>query len=198
LGLIVITSIEGAALSRTARPLPRRKLDLDFRPAAYRWPRRRADGTSEALVARIALSTPHRAQISLRARRGKDGRLRFTMLHEDGVGAARRIRVSPASSSRPLSLGELVAMLDGACYHAACADPGDQARFGGVIWGTLQLHFDHGIDHADDYVSFVRVTSDHYPELERYYLDRLSEWCLENCEEAEDCKRIVRLRARRS
>jgi hypothetical protein len=187
-------------LSRTASPIPRRKgaIDLEFRPASYGRPRRRAGSeASDALVARIELSTPHRETIDLHARRGADGRLRFRMLHENPAGRARRIRVTPASSAGPLSLRELVALLDSACYDGACADPRDQARFGGVIWGSLQLHFDHGIDHADDYVAFARVTSDHYPQLERYYLERLGEWCLENCEEAQDCKRVVRLAMKR-
>jgi hypothetical protein len=33
-----------------------------------------------------------------------------------------------------------------------------------------------------------------YPQLERYFDERLHEWCLENCVEEEDCGEVVRLR----
>src|SRR4051812_2795776 len=139
-----------ASRSGKAPTARRKSIDPEFRPTAYRWPRRRAGAKPEAVetvVARIELSTPHREAITLRARRGADGRIRFRMLHEDRASPPRRIRISPASSARPLSFGELVALLDSACYEGAPADERDHARFGGVIWGTLQVHFDHGVGH---------------------------------------------------
>jgi hypothetical protein len=78
-----------------------------------------------------------------------------------------------------------------------CPDPDDEVRFGGVIWGTLQLNFHHGVDAAEGYLSFASVTSDAYPQLEAHYLERLNEWCLANCNEEEDCRKIVRMRASR-
>jgi hypothetical protein len=187
-----------ATRTRAAR---RPKFDLTFRPRTYCWPRRprtAAASAAEVTVARIALATPHRDLISLRARRGADGRIRYRMIHDDVHGPAnRRIRMSRASSDKPLSMGELVELLDTAFYDGACADPHDQECFGRVVWGTLRLHFEHGVDHADAYLFFTTVTSEHYPQLEAYYRERMSEWCIDNCEEEEDCKRIVRLRRRR-
>jgi hypothetical protein len=187
-----------ATRTRAAR---RPKFDLTFRPRTYRWPRSArtaAASATEVTVARISLATPHRDLISLRARRGADGRIRYRMIHDDVHGPAnRRIRTSRASGDKPLSMGELVELLDTAYYDGACADPHDQECFGRVIWGTLRLHFEHGVDHADAYLFFTTVTSEHYPQLEAYYRERMSEWCIDNCEEEEDCKRIVRLRRRR-
>jgi hypothetical protein len=180
-----------------------KSIDLSFRPRSYARPRRSrsvstSDGADEVVVARVAMASTHGDVISLRAKRTSDGRIRYRMVHEDARGRANRpIRIKPASSARPLTLGELVQVLDGAHYRGACGDPGDQERFGGVIWGTLQLHFEHGIDHAEAYLFFTTITSEHYPQLEAHYLQRMSEWCLANCAEEEDCKKVVRMRLRR-
>jgi hypothetical protein len=184
------------------KPVSRPQFEMTFRPRSYRWPRRPrhagASGINEVSIVRIALSTPHRDVVTLRARRGDDGRIRYRMIHDDAHGPAnRRIRVKPLSSGSPLAFGELVELIDAAYYHGACADPHDQECFGRVIWGTLRHQFEHGTDHADAYVFFATVTSEHYPELEAYYRERLSEWCLEHCEEEENCRSIVRLRLRR-
>jgi hypothetical protein len=186
--------------TKKKRSAARPQLDLTFRPRTYRWPRKssKAGLSNEVVVARVDLSTSHRDAIALRAKRGPDGRIRYRLVHEDAHGRSNRpIRVKPASSDRPLALGELIELLDSAHYRNACSDPDDQERFGGVIWGTLQLHFEHGIEHADEYLFFTKVASEHYPQLEAHYLDRLSDWCLANCEEEEDCKKIVRLRLNR-
>jgi len=174
----------------------RRRFDLAFRPKSYWPPRKRARPAVE--IARIAISSASRDAIILSARGGDSGRIRYRMVHQDADGRTRhRIRVRPASSAAPLTLGELIALLETACYTGPCPDEGDEERYGGVIWGTLQLSLEHGIDHADDYLFFLKITSAHYPQLERYYLDRVGEWCLANCVEAEDCRRIVRLRTGR-
>lgn len=176
-----------------------RKPNLTFRPKSY-WPsaKRAAGAKPEVEIARIAISSSSREAIILRARRSESGRIGYRMAHEDAYGRTRhRIRVKPASSAEPLTLGELIRLLETACYAGPCPDEGDEERYGGVIWGTLQLSLEHGIDHADDYLFFLKITSRHYPQLERYYVDRVGEWCLENCVEAEDCRRIVRLRTGR-
>lgn len=174
---------------------PRRmkKPDLSFRPKTY-WPTR--SGT-DAEVVRIAVSSSSRDVITLLARRS-GRRIAYRMIHTDANGRTRhRIRVNPASSARCLALGELIELLETACYAGPCPEEGDDERFGGVIWGTLRLNLEHGIDHADDYLFHLRITSQHYPRLERYYLDRLGEWCLSNCIEDEDCGKVVRLRTGR-
>ena len=182
-------------MASTSTRRKRRPPDLSFRPKAYWPPRSRA---AEAEIARIAISSSSRDAIILRARRSEGGRIRYRMIHEDAFGRARqRIRVKPASSSGPLTLGELVRLLEGACYSGPCPDEGDQEKFGGVVWGTLQLSLEHGIEHADDYLFHLRITSAQYPDLERYYLERVSAWCLANCIEDDDCRKIVRLRTGR-
>src|SRR5688572_11300238 len=155
---------------------PRRKTDLSFRPKSYWPPRSRA---AEAEIVRIGISSYSRDAIILSARRSHTGRIHYRMIHEDVFGRTRhRIRVKPASSAAPLTLGELIGLLEGACYSGPCPDEGDVEKFGSVIWGTLQLSLEHGIDHADDYLFHLRISSAHYPDLEAHYLDRVSDWCL--------------------
>ena len=173
----------------------KKRFDLNFRPRTY-WPRSStaSNRTSEAEIARISVSSSSRDVITLRARR-VEGRLQYRMVHQDANGHTRhRIRVTPPSGRRLLSLRELIELLETSCYWGPCPDEGDFERFGGVIWGTLRLHLEHGIDHADDYVFHLRVSSTLYPQLEAYYQARVGEWCLANCLEDEDCGETVRLR----
>ena len=153
---------------------------------------------AEVTVARIHLATPHRDRITVRARKGRDGRMRYRMIHEGAdITPAQRIRIRPTASRKPLSFEQLVELIDGAHYDNACADPYDQECYGNVIWGTLRLQFEHGITGADEYLHFATVQSEQYPQLEGYYCDRVAEWCLERCEEADDCRKVVRMKMRR-
>ena len=189
-----------ARTQRTPRASSRPRFDFDFRPRRYRWPRRSrhpsALSANEITIVRVVLATPHRDVITLRARRGEDGRIRYRMVHE-GAPATPRIRAQPTASAQPLSMGELVALLDGAYYDGACTDAYDQECYGRVIWGTLRLHFENGIDAADAYLGFATITSAYYPQLDAFYSERLAEWCLEHCEEEEGCGKVVRMRMRR-
>ena len=153
---------------------------------------------AEVTVARILLATPHRDRITLRARRSADGRMHYRMIHEGADSrATRRIRITPSVTRKPLSFDELVALVDSAYYEGACADAYDQDCYGRVIWGTLRLHFEAGIDDADAYLGFVHIDSPQYPGLEAYYRERLAEWCLEHCEEEDGCGEAVRMKMRR-
>ena len=157
----------------------RRRLNEAFRPKRY-WPatrRPRDQRGNEVEIARITLDSQSRDAIVLQARRA-DRRIVYRMIHEDVHGRTRhRIRVKPPASTRPLTLGEVIAMLEGACYAGWC-DRRDE-RYRGVIWGTLQLHLEHCGAAADDYLLLLKVSSRHYPQLERYYGERLDAWCLE-------------------
>ena len=178
--------------SATRRRRPR--FDLEFRPKSY-WPPR--SRKREIDIVRIEVSSSSRDVIRLTARGLSDGRIHYRMIHEDANGRTRhRIRAKPASSTQPLAMGELIALLEHACYTDPCQDEGDDERYGGVIWGTLRLSLEHGADHADDYLFMLTIASDHYPKLEAYYRGRVNDWCLANCVE-EDCGKVVRLRTGR-
>ena len=179
----------------TARTNSPRRIDFAFAPQSY-WP----PGTRgmEAELVRITLYGSSADVIVLNARRMPPGRIEYRMVHDDpSERRRRRIRVEQAASAQPFALGDLIELLESACYAGPCPDEGDDERYGGVIWGTLRLHLEHGVTHADDYAFALKVASKHYPQLEHYYEDRLSEWCLENCVEDDDCGRMVRLRTGR-
>lgn len=159
--------------------MKRRRYDFSFRPESY-WPRG-ARNVEEVDIARVTFSTSPRETFALKAARAERSRIAYRIVHEDVRGGKKRIRVEPASSARPLSFGELVEMLDAACYAGRC-DPRDEC-YRTVIWGTLQMHLEHCGGCGDDYASTVEVTSGYYPQLERYYGERLDEWCLEHCAE---------------
>ena len=117
------------------RRSPHSRVDLAFRPKSY-WPRGQRGSPQDGIeLVRITLATPTRDVFTLKARRA-DRHIVYQMVHQDWTGCTRhRIRLRPAASTRPLTLGELVAMLEGACFAGRCHE-GDE-RFRGIIWGTL-------------------------------------------------------------
>lgn len=78
-----------------------------------------------------------------------DRGIAYRIVHEDVEGRTRhRVRSRTAASARPLTFGEVVELIEGACFAGRCGE-GDE-RFRGIVWGTLQLHLEHGTEHADD------------------------------------------------
>ena len=172
----------------------RKRYDLAYRPTTY-WPRSQGREGVEVEIARIAVASSSADVIRVTARRGADGRIHYRMVHEDAGGRTKsRIRAKPASSAEPLTFGELLALLEGACYAGPCPDEGDDERYGGVIWGTLRLNLESDVADAEDYLFLLKVSSKHYRQLESYYDSRLAQWCLANCIEDEDCGKVVRMR----
>ena len=115
----------------------------------------------EVEIALIALASVTGDVISIRARRsGK--RIVYGIVDEYGTN----FRFSPKQSTQPLSLGELIAMIDYATGHL------DGAR------GLTSAYRDYNLDgcDAERLLDFVTVTSDFYPELQRYYVDEARAW----------------------
>jgi hypothetical protein len=76
---------------------------------------------------------------------------------EDEYGT--RFRFTPMESTQPLSLGELIALIDGATGHLDGAEG---------LTGAYRDYNLEGCD-AERLVDFVTVTSAFYPELRAYY-----------------------------
>jgi hypothetical protein len=82
--------------------------------------------------------------------------------------------VTPETSIEPLSFGELIDLID-------------EARSDGTA-GTTELLRDVNLDYAEnaeELVDFVWVSSDFYPHLQNYYVDRANAW-LEQTRSARD------------
>ncbi len=114
----------------------------------------------EVEIARISLESVTADQISVRARRTNEG-IEYSIVDEYDTGGAYDLR--PRVSTAPLSMRELVAMLDGA--HGG----------GGAVICHLALNVDTKED-AARLLGFVSVESDFYPDLGRYYAGRIGQW----------------------
>jgi hypothetical protein len=115
----------------------------------------------EVEIARISLESTTSDQVVLRARRS-GARLRYTVEDEyegEYVDPAYR----PRSSTRPLTLGQLVSLIDSA-YD---------------VFDVIRMNLDGGSD-VRDMASFVAVTSEFYPQLESLYERRIAAWLAEN------------------
>ena len=111
-------------------------------------------------------------QISVRARRTL-GRISYSIVDEYGDEGYVTYTVRPDTSILPLSMRELVAMLDDACEGG-----------GAVMCHTMALI--DADEPRDEYRYFVSVESDFYPDLGRYYEARFDEYFASLSYEDED------------
>ena len=127
--------------------------------------------TGETEIARISLASVTADQISVRARcHGR--RIRYRIVDEY-EGEYVLYDCHPSGSQEPLTLAELVAMLDRACEG------------GGAVMSHLQTNFENGAS-ADELRHFARVSSEFYPALGAYYEGRIAAWFAENAPEDVD------------
>ena len=165
----------------------RTKYDLTFRPVSYwtteaqaptatvvwRYTRRtplldpgqdflpeREGGEVE--IACVLLASVTADVISIRARR-RGNRIVYRIVDEYDT----RFRFKPKSSTQPLSMGELIVMIDGATGH-----------LDGDAKGLTGAYRSYNLDGCDaaDLVDFVTVSSPFYPELQAYYAEEAGEW----------------------
>lgn len=120
----------------------------------------------EVEIARVELLSVTRDVFSVRAR-PEGASIRYRIAGEyDGSFV-----FEPETSEAPLSLGELVALLDGA------RDPEwDGVREPGLVEGFWQAQVDYGTDTPEQAVRFATVTSEVYPMLADYYHARGRVW----------------------
>ena len=125
----------------------------------------------EVEIARISLASVTGDQISVRARRTPEG-IAYSIVDEyegeDGY------ELSPKTSAAPLSLRQLVAMLDGACER------------GGAVMSPVVWQIEDGYYTGGDMRGFVTVESDFYPELGAYYDARFDHYFAEHAAESEE------------
>ena len=115
----------------------------------------------EVEIARISLQSVSADQISVRARRS-GRRISYSIVDEYG-NYYMNFDLRPRTSSTPLSMRQLAAMLDGACEGG-----------GAVISHTVAL-INIG-ESRDELCCFVSVESNCYPDLGRYYEARFDEY----------------------
>jgi hypothetical protein len=120
---------------------------------------------NETEIARISLASTTADQISVRAQRLADG-IAYRIVDE--YGAIVDYVCQPARSELPLTLGELIALIEGA------------ARDGGAALSYLYGNI--AADPSDPWRlrNFVSVSSEFYAELASYYDQRIAAWFEEN------------------
>jgi hypothetical protein len=126
----------------------------------------------EVEIARISLASTTGDQISVRATRS-EGAIYYSVVDEYETEFALQI----SHSAAPLTLAELVALLDGTQH------PGDIASDGLVKshWNFMESEGES----LKDAIGFVRVESGFYPGLSSYYAEEAQTWLNERLADRE-------------
>ena len=124
----------------------------------------------EVEIARISLQSVTADQISVRARRS--GR-RTGYRVVDEYPEFRTYVCHPASSLSPLSLGELITLMESA------------SEGGSILFPILGMNM-RDASTPSDLATFITVTSDFYPDLGPYYRALTDAWLEERAGEKSD------------
>lgn len=131
----------------------------------------------EVEIARIVLASVTQDVISVRARRrlGR-GRIRYRIVDEYHEPGRPDWVCRPASSARPLTLAQLIALIE----HAG--DP-DRAACDSL---TDRIRDDQCSSDPETVAAFLRVESDFYPSLPAWFDRRAAEWLARRRRELEE------------
>lgn len=124
-------------------------------------------GRSEVEIARIELESTTYDVISLRAR-PVGTRIKYRLVDE----YSSEYRLPQQTSSRPLSLGELIRFLDSVEQVDVSEPSWTQFGFG---FSSSQCNLECGAD-LETLRDFTRVESDYYPDLACHYVEAIQEW----------------------
>ena len=125
-------------------------------------------GQDEVEIARVELASTLGDVTSIRARLGADHRIHYRVVDEYDYWP---FRVTPEWSLLPLSLDELIDLIDGVRWLPG-EENGEQFGLTTVFQGNL-LEDGGSVEQA---VGFVRVGSDYYPGLTRHYELEAERW----------------------
>ena len=129
--------------------------------------------SQEVEIARIVTQSATQDVFSLRARGGSSAtsQIRYRLLDEYEA----KLRLRPASSMEPLSLEQLVHLIDTASSN----------EFEKMGWPLVESFAWWQLEAGEsswDAIEFVSVESSVYPQLDKYYNQRLRTWAIENAE----------------
>lgn len=119
-------------------------------------------------IAHIQMFNPNCDYISVLAE-WREGRIHYQAV--DPYPHYWTYRCSPEASDLPLTLGELIHLIDTA-EHVDKSSGEVESR--GLVFGVLEQNLDGCVDELR---SFIRVTSPFYDDLEVWYALACSEWC---------------------
>ena len=154
--------------------------DLSYRPLTY-WPALvSADGAldptnrAEArVIARLSLDGyMSGSNVNLAAQHVGESQIVYS-IYDDEPDCEHKYSFSPLESQHPLTMGEVITLLE----NAVCTDA--TPEYGHIVKGTLRYNTDCEVEEIP---SFIKVTSAYYPQLQTYFAARIPEWLVE-CEE---------------
>ena len=125
----------------------------------------------EVEIARISLASTTSDQISVRARRD-NGAIRYRIVGEYEEEESMRYELPFEQSDRPLTLGELIDLIDGACQ----AEPWCP---GGILTSNWTAMSTWGCD-EEEIIGFLSLSSPFYPQLDDCYRVLAEGWVEDN------------------
>ena len=126
--------------------------------------------SDEVEIARLSLDTTTWDVYQVRAQTDADGRIHYRVVDEDESWENGLIRVSPESSEKPFTFGEMVSFIDN-------IEIGDWE--GNFTNGLRDEYYFLGKkfgEKLEELINFVRVSSLYYTELESWYDAEALEW----------------------
>ncbi len=120
---------------------------------------------SEVEIARITMASITQDVISIRAY-PTQGRIGYRVVDEYNS----ETRVKPEHSKRPLSLRQLIRLIDTA----------ESNELGPIGLGIIQIQFDCTEESAESFADFMQFTSEFYPDLTRHYWLATRRWVEQN------------------
>ena len=118
-------------------------------------------GSGEVEIARVSIRSVTSDVISIRAKMRVD-RITYRIVDEYETG----YRFQPKSTAKPLTLGEIVGLIDGVKV------PGGSSHRG----LTTMLRESNRACEPEKLADFVKISSAFYPDLERWYEEEAREW----------------------
>ncbi len=140
-------------------------------------------GEGEVEIARIELQSTTADVISVRARH-EAGMIRYFVVDEYET----EFRVEPESSPEPLTLAELIALIDGAADEDSLA----------TCFTIMNYEGDKSLDGLERIKDFTTVESDFYPQLALHYQKVTHRWYLAEKKLLTDTRRLRRIASRRA
>ena len=133
-------------------------------------------------IAHIQMFNPWCDYISVLAE-WRDGRIHYQVV--DNYPHLWSYRCTPESSNRPLSLGELIELIDTA---ELVGNSAGEVESRGLVFDVLDRNADESGARAEieELRSFIRVTSPFYDDLEVWYAIACDEWCVNRLAGLED------------
>jgi hypothetical protein len=127
----------------------------------------------EVEIARISLESTTADQISVRAQPGGDS-IHYRIVGEYEEDEGMRYQLPFETSAQPLSLAELMKLIDGA-QQDDCAYPG------GILTSMWAMMSDYYHD-TQEIISFLSLDSAFYPQIGQAYQDLAWRWIEEHVE----------------